>query len=88
MRVLSRQGISGVPVVDQVGSVIGVVSASDVMALAEWPEAAPAGAGHADDAALAEAGFEAGGSATPPGERGGYFSMPDGPLWHFPLARL
>jgi CBS domain-containing protein len=80
MRVLSRHSISGVPVVDENGSPLGVVSAADVMALAEWPEMALA------EPWRAEPDGEA--PLTLPGERGGYFTTSDGPLWHFPLERL
>jgi CBS domain-containing protein len=82
MRVLSRHSISGVPVVDENGSVLGVVSAADVMALAEWPEMALAEPWRAEPAG------EGQGPLTLPGERGGYFTTSDGPLWHFPLERL
>lgn len=92
MRVLSRHDIRGVPVVDDRGSVLGVVSASDVMALAEWPEGgalasqqAP-GASEEEEAAEVGAGAEDGRGAAP--QPPGFFTTPDGPLWHFPLADL
>jgi CBS domain-containing protein len=92
MRTLSRHDIGGVPVVDDRGSVIGVVSASDVMGLAEWPEAAamttrrasstvPEDEGEQDPAGTQK---RLGGKPRPPG----FFTTPDGPLWHFPLADL
>jgi CBS domain-containing protein len=42
-RVLTRRGISGVPVVDPDGTVMGVVSEADVLVKARGPEGRPAG---------------------------------------------
>jgi CBS domain-containing protein len=90
MRILSRHDIGGVPVVDDRGSVLGVVSASDVMALAEWPEVGALASRHARGAVQEEErevgiGAGDGGAAA---QRPGFFVTPDGPLWHFPLAQL
>jgi CBS domain-containing protein len=92
MRMLSRHDIGGVPVVDDRGSVLGVVSASDVMALAEWPEVGALASGGApgvvpEEEEEEEVGVgteDGGGTPQPPG----FFTTPDGPLWHFPLAEL
>jgi CBS domain-containing protein len=89
MRILSRHDISGVPVVDEGGSVVGVVSATDVMRLAEWPDAAVGPARRADEGARnvpTPPGSEA--PLTLPGEPGGYFRVPEGSAWHFPLEKL
>jgi CBS domain-containing protein len=92
MRILSRHDIGGVPVVDDRGSVLGVVSASDVMALAEWPEVgalasqpAPGAMPEGKKEEEGEVGTEDGGATPGPA---GFFTTPDGPLWHFPLAEL
>jgi CBS domain-containing protein len=89
MRILSRHDITGVPVVDEGGSVVGVVSATDVMGLAEWPEAAVASAWRADEGAPKRpAPPDAEAPLTLPGEPGEYFRAPDGRAWHFPLEKL
>jgi CBS domain-containing protein len=89
MRILSRHDVSGAPVVDEGGSVVGVVSATDVMRLAEWPEAAVVAAWRAaEDARKMHAPPAAETPLTLPGEPGGFFKAPDGPAWHFPLEKL
>lgn len=79
MRILSRHEIGGVPVVDDHGFVVGVVSASDVMALAEWPEVGVPPEAPRD---------ESEGVAGATGQAHGFFTGPDGPPWRFPLAGL
>lgn len=79
MRLLSRNGVSGAPVVDPDGSVAGVVSASDVMGLAEWPTTTLADPHRADQVID--------GPLTPPGERGGFFAATNGVLSSLPPDR-
>lgn len=91
VRRLADQDVSGVPVVDEDGVAVGVVSATDVIRLAaqagETEEAAGGRSGGRDRAA--EEGAETGdeGESGPPGARGhGYFRIPDGPLLHYPVS--
>jgi CBS domain-containing protein len=49
VQVLAKSRISGVPVVDAAGVILGVVSATDVMALAAWGAEAPVAAARDDE---------------------------------------
>lgn len=87
VRILSDRGVTGVPVVDDDGVAVGVVSATDVVRLAAETAGGavprPAGA-PAEEGEQAEE--EAGESAETEVVRHGYFRVPDGPLLHYPLS--
>jgi CBS domain-containing protein len=92
VHLLSEKGIGGVPVVDRTETVVGVVSATDVMRLVTDWERAQRARERADERGAAAGGADGGtevaeekkGETEGEGEPAGYFRGPDGPLFHLP----
>jgi CBS domain-containing protein len=88
MRLLSKHRIGGVPVVDRDGACIGVVSASDIVGMADGEEkrrSGPPPRAAPEEAEEAEGLVEGTGRVGGEGPPSGFFELAAGPLWHFPL---
>jgi CBS domain-containing protein len=85
MRLLSKHRIGGVPVVDRDGACIGVVSASDIVGMADGEEKRRSEPPSRPAPEEAEELVEGTGPAAGEGPPSGFFELAAGPLWHFPL---